>query len=489
MLKQFVLLEWRAFFRSSSFGSKLIFKILAFLLFLYIAFVFSAAGVGIFYGLKKNGIEPLAALNRFMFYYWAADLIFRFAMQNMHVTNIRPLLYLPMKKSAVVHFSLGKTGLSFFNLTHAFFFIPFSVVLLTNGYDAFGVLQWHLGIIFIIYINNFLNVLANNKLWLTVLLGAATIGLGGLHYYGWFDVTQYTRLYFDQLFHGVFAVPLTAALLVFIYFWAYVFFRKHMYLDAGLSIKHQEANGSDYAFLNRFGSLGTFLKNDLRLILRNKRSKTTLFVSVMFLFYGLLFFTNSIEAYQNPVWKIFAGIFVTGGFLFTFGQFVPSWDSAYYPLMMSQNIRYREYLLSKWWLVVIATLASMLLATFYLYFGWEAYLAVVVGALYNVGFNAHLVLWGGAYIKQPIDLTSGRQAFGNKQAFNGKTMLLSIPKLVLPLLVFALGYYLISPVAGYALVALFGLSGLAFRDRVLSKVEEIYKTEKYKTLAAYKEKG
>lgn len=489
MLKQFVFLEWRAFFRSASFGSKLIFKILAFLLFLYIAFVFSAAGVGIFYGLKKSGLEPLSALNRFMFYYWAVDLVFRFAMQNMPVTNIRPLLYLPMKKSAVVHFSLGKTAVSLFNLTHAFFFIPFSVVLLANGYDAFGVLQWHLGIIFIIYINNFLNVLANNKLWLTVLLGAATIGLGAIHYYGWFDVTQYTRLYFDQLFHGVYAVPLTAAFLVFIYFWAYAFFRKHMYLDAGLSVKHQEADGRDYAFLNRFGSLGTFLKNDLRLILRNKRSKTTLFVSVMFLFYGLLFFTDSIEAYQNPVWKIFAGIFVTGGFLFTFGQFVPSWDSAYYPLMMSQNIRYREYLLSKWWLVVIATLASMLLATFYLYFGWEAYLAVVVGALYNVGFNAHLVLWGGAYIKQPIDLTSGRQAFGNKQAFNGKTMLLSIPKLVLPLLVFALGYYLISPIAGYVLVALFGLSGLALRDKVLTKVEEIYKTEKYKTLAAYKENG
>lgn len=489
MLKQFVFLEWRAFFRSASFGSKLIFKILAFLLFLYIAFVFSAAGIGIFYGLKKAGMEPLSAVNRFMFYYLAADLVFRFFMQNMPVTHIRPLLYLPMKKSAVVHFSLGKTALSFFNLTHAFFLIPFSVVLLANGYDAFGVFQWHLGILFIIFANNFLNILANNKTWLSILLGAATLGLGALHYYGAFDVTQYTRQFFDQLFHGFYAVPLTAAILVLIYFWAFAFFRKHMYLDAGLTVKHSEADGREYTFLNRFGTLGTFLKNDLRLILRNKRSKTTLMVSVMFLFYGFLFFTNSIEAYQNPVWKIFAGIFVTGGFLFTFGQFVPSWDSAYYPLMMSQNISYREYLLSKWWLVVIATIASMLLATFYLYFGWEAYLAVVVGALYNIGFNAHLVLWGGAYIKQPIDLASGRQAFGNKQAFNGKTMLLSLPKLVLPLLVFALGYYLISPIAGYVLVALFGLSGLALRDRVLSKVEEIYKTEKYKTLAAYKEKG
>jgi hypothetical protein len=64
----------------------------------------------------------------------------------------------------------------------------------------------------------------------------------------------------------------------------------------------------------------------------------------MFIFYGLLFFTGSIEAYNNPAMKVFAAIFVSGGFLFTFGQFIPSWDSAYYQLLMSQNIPYKEYI-------------------------------------------------------------------------------------------------------------------------------------------------
>jgi hypothetical protein len=489
MLRQFIFLEWRAFFRSASFASKLAFKIIAVLGFLYFAFIFSAAGIGLFYGIKKTGQEPLMVINTFLFYYWAADLVFRFLLQNMPVTNIRPLLYLPMKKAQVVHFSLGKTAVSFFNLIHAFFFIPFSVVLWYNGYDFMGILQWHLGILLLIFASNFINLLANNKLWLTVLLGALTLGLGALHYYQIFDVTQYTKIYFENLFHGVYAFPLTALLLVLVYAAAFTFFRKNMYLDAGLSVKHQEADGREYTFLNRFGTLGSFLKNDLRLILRNKRSKTTIMVSVMFLFYGLLFFTNSIEAYENPMWKIFAGMFVSGGFLFTFGQFVPSWDSAYYPLMMSQNIKYREYLTSKWWLVVIATAFSTVLATFYLYFGWEAYLAVLTGAVYNIGVNAHLVLWGGAYIKQPIDLASSKQAFGNKQAFNSKTMLLSIPKLILPLVIFAAGYYTISPMAGYLFVILFGISGLAFRDKVFAIIEKVYKTEKYKTLAAYKEKG
>ena len=147
----------------------------------------------------------------------------------------------------------------------------------------------------------------------------------------------------------------------------------------------------------------------------------------------LLFFTGGIEAYDGPVWKIFAGIFISGGFLFSFGQFVPSWDSAYYPLMMSQNIRYREYLNSKWYLIIIATVLSTILASFYIYFGWDAYLAVIVGAIYNIGVNSYLVLWGGAYIKTPIDLTSNKKAFGDKQAFNSKTLLLTLPKLIIAL--------------------------------------------------------
>ena len=42
-------------------------------------------------------------------------------------------------------------------------------------------------------------------------------------------------------------------------------------------------------------------------------------------------------------------------------------------------------------------------------------------------------------IKTPIDLTTGKGAFGDKQAFNVKTMLIAIPKLLLPMFVYAIG--------------------------------------------------
>jgi hypothetical protein len=68
-------------------------------------------------------------------------------------------------------------------------------------------------------------------------------------------------------------------------------------------------------------------------------------------------------------------------------------------------------------------------------------------------------------------------------------LLLTIPKLLLPLLVFWLGDWIWNETAGYLMVALAGVAGFAFREPVFRLIERIYKKEKYKTLSAYREKA
>jgi len=486
MFLRFIYLEWKAFLRSASFGTSLAMRILMGFLIAYFTLLFLVLGIGGFYALKKMNLDPLVTINKFLVYYFLFDLAFRLMLQKIPVLNIRPLLVLPIKRPTIVHFSLGKTALSFFNILHAFLFIPLSVVLIYEGYDVASVVYWHLGVFALVYINNFLNIILSNKDQLFGIFLAILAVLGGLQYYGYFDVTVYSAPFFEALFHsvGVFLIPLV--ILGLLYYYTFVYFKNELYLDAGLAVKGEIAKTEDLTWLNQFGTLGTFLKNDIKLIKRNKRSKTTVLMSVLFLFYGLIFFGNPT---QPQVMYIFAGIFVSGGFLFTFGQFVPSWDSSYYQLMMTQNIPYRGYLNSKWWLIVIATFASTILASFYLYFGWQVYLTIVAGAIYNIGINSHLVLLGGAFTKTPIDLTQSQGAFGDKKAFNVNTMLLSIPKLVLPLLLYGLGKYFGGQELGLGLVALAGVIGFAMRNWVFLQIEKIYKREKYKTIAAYKQKS
>lgn len=488
MFKHFIWLEWKSFLRSASFGTNLAMKIIMGLVAVYFLACFAIMGTAAFFILKDMGFEPLQTVNKFMIYYFAVDLMVRYFLQKMPVMNIRPLLTLPIKKGTIVHFSLGKTALSFFNWTHALFFIPFTVVLLAKGYGYQAIL-WNIAMFALVYFNNFINILINNKdaVFYSVLVVFA--GLGLTQYYNIFDITAYTQPFFQGMYDTNYLFLIPVILLVAAYYFSFQYFKSNLNLDEGLAKKSEVAQTENYTWLEQFGTLGTFLKNDIRLLRRNKRSKTTLIMSVMFIFYGLLFFTGSIEAYDNPAMKVFAAIFVSGGFLFTFGQFIPSWDSAYYQLLMSQNIPYKEYIKSKWWLMVIGTVISTLLASFYIYFGVHTYLIVVVAAIFNIGVNSHLVMLGGAFVKTPIDLTTSKQAFGDKQAFNVKTMLIAIPKMVLPMILYAAGYYLFSPNVGLLFVALAGVIGFMFRNYMFTKIEKIYKSEKYATIAAYKQKS
>lgn len=486
MIKKFLYLEWKSFIRSASFSTNLALKILMGFLAILYSVVFLMIGIGAFYGLKEMHLDPLQEVNKYLIYYFLIDLAIRLLLQKIPVMNIRPLLTLPFKRPTIVNFSIGKTIISFFNFLHVFFFLPFTIILLIEGYDVMSVILWHLAMVALVYSNNFLNVILTNKDNVFAVFAGIVLILGGFQYYHFFDITTYTSVFFDGLFHskGLFLIPVFA--FVGLYYYTFNFLKNNLYLDAGLSTKHEIATTENLTWLNQFGTLGTFLKNDIKLIKRNKRSRTTVLMSLLFLFYGLIFFKANSD--QPEVMRIFAGIFVSGGFMFTFGQFVPSWDSSYYQLMMTQNISYKNYLSSKWWLVVIATFVSTLLASFYLFFGWQVYLTIVVGAIYNIGVNSHLVLLTGAFTKAPIDLAMSKGAFGEKKAFNVNTMLISLPKLLLPIALYWAGSFIMNPNLGLLFVAVAGFIGFAFRDQVFSKIEKIYKTEKYSTISAYKQK-
>jgi len=170
-----------------------------------------------------------------------------------------------------------------------------------------------------------------------------------------------------------------------------------------------------------------------------------------------------------------------------FGSFVPSWDSQYYPLMMTQNIEYKEYLNSKWSLMIIGTVISTVLASFiYSFFGVNAVYAVLAGAFYNIGVNGYLTLWAGAYTKSPIDLNSSANAFGDKKAFNAKTMLVGIPQMLLPVLVYYFTSQYYDHFTGCLAVAVLGTLGIFLKPIAFSLILKAYKTEKYSTLKAYK---
>jgi hypothetical protein len=56
-------------------------------------------------------------------------------------------------------------------LVQFLFLITFSIIALFNGYDVLGVVGWLIGISLLFYLNNFINILFNDKETIAIVVG------------------------------------------------------------------------------------------------------------------------------------------------------------------------------------------------------------------------------------------------------------------------------------------------------------------------------
>jgi hypothetical protein len=488
MFKKFAALQWKSFFRSSNFGKSLGLKIvMGFFGFIMLLYLIGAGG-GMYFILRKifPDQNPMWIISQYFIYWILIELFLRYFMQKLPVMDIKPFLTTPVKKSSIAHYILGRSGASIYNLLSLFFFVPFAIVLLIQGYPALNVVLWVIAIMAIVLCVNYINLLINkNDKALIVIIGALVVGYA-LDYFQIFSI----KAFFGPIFHALYAYPLTVLvpvlLAALIYYINFKFLNTKIYLDASLKAKSTVANTSDLAWTKKFGELGTFLQLDLKMIWRNKRTKSQVFISLLFVFYGLIFYTQDIYSDMMPM-KAFLGVFMTGIFLSNFGQFIPAWDSSYYSMMMSQNIPLRKYLESKAMLISVSVVVMFLLTIPYVYFGWEALAINLACALYNLGVNIPAILFFGSFNKKRIELD--QSPFGNMQGTSATQFLVMLPVLVVPIVLFSIFYYAISFEAAVIVLSVLGIIGFAMKNYLLNLVTEQYRKKKYGMIAGFKEKA
>ena len=488
MIKQFIALEWKSFFRSASFGKSLAIKILMGFFALYFLIMFLIIGVALFPAINEIYPEndPFLIVNGFVFYWVLADLLMRFFFQKLPVMSIKPLLTLPIKKSKIVHYVLGKSAVSFFNFLHLFAIVPFGITLMTKGYDTPIVITWMGTLIIVVLIINFLNFIIESLSAETELSFLPILAFAGLFFaLNYFNIISFSEL-LSSVVIKITETPVLVVVPVLILIALYVFnfkiLKRKLYTDNSLKSKTQEVKASDLAWTRKFGDVAPFMQLDLKLLWRNKRPRSSIFILIIGLLYGLFF-------YPNPMYKDmaflygFVGIFVTGIFLINFGQFIPAWDSGYYKLLMSQNIKYEQYLKSKFMLMALSVVIMFVLSIPYVYFGWKILLAHFAAAIYNIGVNTHVIMYAGSFNRKKIDLNQ-RAAF-NYEGTGAVQWLVGIPLLLIPIAIFSIFYFPINFEAGIAALIVSGLIGIVFHQRLMKTITLKYLASKYKMIAAF----
>lgn len=369
-----------------------------------------------------------------------------------------------------------------------FFYVPFSIVLIGEGYDIMGVLGWLFLMLMLVLSANYVNFLINKN---NYALGAMIAVLAILFFANKYQLFNVNDV-FAPVFQSVYNFPalslIGVVLLIGLYYVNFKLLREKAYLDDAIKSKEEVAKESNLSFVDRLGDVAPFIKNDIRQIWRNKRTKTVFFMSFLFLFYGAIFFGEETYREKMPAFLVFAAIFVTGGFTLNYGQFIPAWDSEYYKMLMSQNIRYRKFLESKWYLMVVVSGVLYLLSIPYVYFyGLDIFLMITAGAIFNIGFNSLFLLFAGSFNRKRIDLN--KSGFSNYQGTSATQFLIIIPIMGIPMSLFWIFNKFVSFNAGVLAIAIAGVLALAFKNYFMNFIEKRYIKSKYAVIHAFSQKS
>lgn len=493
MFRKFFWLEWKSFFRSASFGKSIGLKILMGFLALYFSAMFLVFGIALYPIIQKlkPDADPLTVVNTFALSYFCLEFLLRFMMQTLPVMDIKPLMITPIRKQKVVNFVLLKSLYSFYNILPLLLIIPFGIVCIVEGnYDTLSIVGWMIGMFAISLCVNYANFIIkkrfteNLKALIPIVLVALALVL--LDYLDIFKISGYFGKLLDLLVQMPVLAIVPVVLLVLLYIWNMVNLKSRFYLDAQLKGKSTKVNTKEFGWTKKFGSIAPFLQQDLKLIWRNKRPKTTVYLSFIFLAYGLIFYPQDTYM-ETPAFLVFVGIFMTGIFMINFGQFVPSWDASYYPMIMAQNISMKQYLASKMGLITFSIVVLGILTTPYVYFGWNILMLNIACALYNMGVNVPILLYSGSFNKKRIDLD--KSPFMNYQGTGASQWLVGLPLMIIPIFLFWLANKFISYEIALGLLSGLGILGLILRPTLLKFLEQRYIKRKYVMIQGFKQKG
>lgn len=478
--------------RSPGYYKNLIVNIFSGLLILYFVVIFVMLGFILpkILGEIAPQQNPAETFNSIIIYALLALLLIRYVMQPLSRLEIELYQTLPIKRGTLVNYLLLKPLLNPLNYLTLCLTIPFAITGVSPVYGVGGAFKFLLVMVFLIWFNTLLAPLIkrqfNNILLGSIALLAIMGGLAALEYFKIFSLFVFSQQFFNILTSSSWLWIFMLLPVVLVFALNKNYFAKNYYPESfSKQSKMTEADARKFTFMERFGKIGEIISLEMKLILRHKRTKNTLYISFIFLLYGLIFYPNDMYN-SNPGWLIFVAIFITGFGMLTFGQWIINWDGAHFDFLMTRDIDSSTYIKANYWLLLALSIASFILTTPYFLFGWKIIVYHLVALLYNAGVNIYVYLFGASFNTKRLSLSKGSSM--NMQGVSYKNFVIIAPLLIIPIMLVNIFNLFAAAHIALIILALMGLAGILFRGPLLKLIERQFLRRKYALCTGYRKK-
>lgn len=393
-------------------------------------------------------------------FYMAIDFLLRFIVQTTPGMMVKPYILQPISRYTAIECFLIGEHVSGYNMLWLCMFVPYSIIQLFAG-ESFGLVLLELVTCELLMVLNsqiylFFRTLINRSvLWL----------IPGLVFYA----LPFTPLMlspkadtFDKMVDMIIAYGLSWYTLpiVLLIICGLFFVNRHMqfiFVYEEISKKTERAlkHVSEFAFFNRFGLIGEYLKIELKSNIRNKTMRTRCIYSLCAVIaFSLLVAYTTIydsELMQN-FWCLYCfALYGVTALIKIMGQ-----EGNYIELLMMHRENIIALLRAKFIFysaVLIIPFVIMLPAVFT---GKYTILMLFAYMLLTAGFLHFVIFQLAVYNKQTLPLQLKVTAKGNFE--NGMQLVIELFALFGPVLITGLGYFLVGLTYTYIFMCIVGLA-------------------------------
>lgn len=473
---------WKKFTRSAAFNKEAAATVFLGIMAVMMVGYTLALGFGLNYIITEGLNQPdsFRFLNMLLLYYFVVEFVMRYMIQNVPVLDIQPYLHLPISRSRIMHFLLIKSLVHVLNFSVLLLFTPFAITVVAGKFGAGGAFNWLFSIWAMSLVLHYTVIVFKKKLddsiWGILIFVLFFSGLAAADYYQWFRLSDVSAALFASAANQPLVLMLSLAALGGLYFLNFQYFLQGVYADEK-STKVVTRSTRDFAFLKGLGATGDWISLELKLIFRNKRPRNVLYMSGLFLLYGLFFYTQSKYTEGMPAFLLFVGVFITGIFMINYGQYLFSWQANHFDFTLTRPISLRQYIESKYWLLNSVTILCFLLSIPYAYFGWNIVFNHAMLTLFNMGVNIYIIINMAMWGPKKLNLTKGGSM--NYEGVGAAQWVMGIPILISPYVVYTPFALFGKPLWGVTALGLIGLLGIILRPYLLSLATKRLERLKY----------
>ena len=392
--------------------------------------------------------------------YMAIDFLLRFIVQTTPGMMVKPYILQPISRYTAIECFLIGEHVSGYNWLWLCMFVPYSIILLFAG-ESFALVLLELVTCELLIILNsqiylFFRTLINRTvLWL--IPGLAFYALPFLPVMLSPKASTFEKLTESLIHIGLswYFLPLLLAVICALFFvnrhMQFIFVYEEISKKTERALKHV----SEFAFFNRFGIVGEYLKIELKSNIRNKTMRTRCIYSlVAVIAFSLIVAYTTIydsELMQN-FWCLYCfALYGITALIKIMGQ-----EGNYIELLMMHRENIIALLRAKFIFysaVLIIPFVIMLPAVFT---GKYTLLMLFAYMLLTAGFLHFIIFQLAVYNKQTLPLQLKVTAKGNFE--NGMQLFIELFALIGPVLITGLGYLLVGLTYTYIFMCVIGLA-------------------------------